>query len=75
MNRSITIAPAFGRDYASKAKALAAWDDNKDFVIHDLFIGGRYVNKQQREELIRDGITTIMLRYNNMRMVVVLKLK
>lgn len=74
MNRTITIGPAFGRDYTSKAKALADWDNNKDFVIHDLFIGG-YVNKAQTPDLLRNGITAVQLRYNNMRAVVILKLK
>lgn len=74
MNRTITIGPAFGRDYTSKAKALADWDANKDFVIHDLFTSG-YVNKAQTPDLLRNGITAVQLRYNNMRAVVILKLK
>ena len=74
MNRTITIGPAFGRDYTSKAKALADWDANKDFVIHDLFTSG-YVSKSQTPDLLRNGITAIQLRYNNMRAVVILKLK
>jgi hypothetical protein len=34
-----------------------------------------YVNKQQVPDLLRDGVTAIQLRYNRMRMVVILKLK
>jgi hypothetical protein len=71
--RSITISPAYGRDYTSKAKALADWDANKDFVIQDIRLSG-YVSKSQVPDLIRDGISKIMLRYNNMHMVVLLKL-
>lgn len=74
MSRTITIGPAYGRDYTSKAKALADWDANKDFEIHDLFVGG-YVNKAQVPDLINNGITKLMLRYNKMHMVVLLKLK
>ncbi len=73
MSRSITIGPAYGRDYTSKAKALADWDANKDFIIHDLFTGG-YVNKAQVPDLLRNGITKVLLRYNKMHMVVLLKL-
>ena len=73
MSRSITIGPAYGRDYTSKAKALADWNANKDFMIHDLFTGG-YVNKAQTADLLRNGITKVMLRYNKMHMVVLLKL-
>jgi hypothetical protein len=72
--RTITIGPAYGRDYTSKAKALADWDANKDFVIHDLFHNG-YVSKSQKDQLIQDGITKIMLRYNKMHMVVLIKLQ
>jgi hypothetical protein len=71
--RSITISPAYGRDYTSKAKALADWDANKDFVIQDMRLSG-YVSKSQVPDLIRDGISKIMLRYNKMHMVVLLKL-
>jgi hypothetical protein len=71
--RSITISPAYGRDYTSKAKALADWDSNKDFVIQDIRLSG-YVSKSQVPDLIRDGISKIMLRYNKMHMVVLLKL-
>ena len=74
MSRTITIGPAFGRDYTSKAKALADWDANKDFEIHDMFVGGRYVSKSQTPDLLRNGITKVMLRYNKMHMVVLLKL-
>jgi hypothetical protein len=70
--RSITISPAYGRDYTSKAKALADWDSNKDFVIQDMRLSG-YVSKSQVPDLIRDGISKIMLRYNKMHMVVLLK--
>ena len=73
MSRTITIGPAYGRDYTSKAKALADWDANKDFMIHDLFTGG-YVIKSQVPDLLRNGITKVLLRYNKMHMVVLLKL-
>lgn len=71
--RTITIGPAFGRDYSSKARALADWDANKDFIIHDLFTGG-YVNKAQVKDLLQNGINKVMLRYNKMHMVVLIKL-
>ena len=72
--RTVTVSPAYGRDYSSKANALADWDSNKDFVIQDMRLSG-YVNKQQVPDLLRDGVTAIQLRYNRMRMVVILKLK
>jgi len=71
--RSITISPAYGRDYTSKANVLADWDANKDFIIQDMRLSG-YVNKAQVPDLIRDGITAIQLRYNLMTKVIILKL-
>jgi hypothetical protein len=54
--RTITLTPAYGRDYSSKANVLADWDANKDFVIQDIRLSG-YVNKAQVPDLIRDGIS------------------
>ena len=71
--RTITLTPAYGRDYSSKANVLADWDANKDFVIQDMRLSG-YVNKAQVPDLIRDGITAIQLRYNLMTKVIILKL-
>ena len=71
--RTITLTPAYGRDYSSKANVLADWDANKDFIIQDIRLSG-YVSKSQVPDLIRDGINKIMLRYNKMHMVVLLKL-
>ena len=71
--RTITLTPAYGRDYSNKANVLADWDANKDFVIQDMRLSG-YVNKAQVPDLIRDGITAIQLRYNLMTKVIILKL-
>jgi len=71
--RTITIGPAYGRDYPSKAKALADWDSNKDFIIHDMHHGG-YVNKAQTKDLLQNGINAIQLRYHMLTKVVVIKL-
>jgi hypothetical protein len=40
--RSMTVTPAYGRDYKSAAAAVAAWDEGKDFVDSQ---SGRYVGK------------------------------
>ena len=44
-----TLLPAYGRDYTSKAKVLADWNSEKDFIITNLFspYDGKPVNKQQ----------------------------
>lgn len=30
--KTITLTPAYGRDYKSKAAVLDDWEDNKDFI-------------------------------------------
>ena len=43
----ITLTPAYGRDYKSAKAVKADWDNNKDFIIADIFHpdSGRYANK------------------------------
>jgi len=41
---SLTVTPAYGRDYKSSKEALADWENNKDFVEA---LSGKYVNKIQ----------------------------
>lgn len=42
----MTLSPAYGRDYKSKAALLADFDADKDFEIRSLD-GSGYVNKSQ----------------------------
>jgi len=45
----MTLTPAYGRDYKSKAEVLADFDANKDFIISDPTSrwDGKPVNKEQ----------------------------
>jgi hypothetical protein len=40
----MTMIPAYGRDYKSKAEVQKAWDDGEDFKVVG-FGGGGYVTK------------------------------
>lgn len=56
----ITVSPAYGRDYRSKAAVLADWREGKDFVIESFGPDmGRYINRADAE---RAGLT-VMVRY------------
>ena len=68
----ITVVPAYGRDYKSKATVLADWNANKDFVIQDISSrwDGKPMNKLDAE---RSGITTVNVRYQRLRKVMVIK--
>lgn len=32
----MTVVPAYGRDYKSKAEAVADWEAGKDFIVQDI---------------------------------------
>lgn len=42
----LTLIPAYGRDYKSKAEVLAAWFADKDFLATG-YGGGGYINRPQ----------------------------
>ena len=55
---TLTLQPAYGRDYKSKAAVLADWNDNKDFRIATFGPEcGCYINKQDATGL------TLNIRY------------
>jgi hypothetical protein len=67
----MTLTAAYGRDYKSAKAVKADFDANKDFVVASMFgPSGRYINKQS----IPAG-TTVNIRYNQLRSVVVVKVK
>lgn len=56
----MTVTPAYGRDYKSKAAALADWNDGKDFVDAR---SGRYLSK-------RDNVPDVWIRYDRQMKIV-----
>lgn len=57
----MTVTPAYGRDYTSKAKALADWHAGKDFIHQPT---GRYIG-------IHEATGTVHIRYSNLMKVCV----
>ena len=66
MYKELTLSPAYGRDYKSKAAVLEAWNADKDF--HTIF---GYVNKQQVAQLKADGYTHLHFRYKKLATIAV----
>lgn len=64
-----TLLPAYGRDYSKKADIASDLNANKDFLISD--IRPALINKEQ---LISEGIKSVVVRYGNQRKVTSLKL-
>lgn len=63
----MTLTPAYGRDYKSKAAAVADFDANKDFVEA---MSGQYINKEQVKAA---GLKQVMIRYGQLRKVAPVK--
>jgi hypothetical protein len=70
---TITVTPAYGRDYRSKAQAIADWEAGKDFILQDVMSpwDGKPINKEDAE---RSGFRTIKIRYKQMRQIAVVKM-
>lgn len=64
----MTLTPAYGRDYRSKALLLEDFQANKDFVAQP---EGRYVN---RGDLLAMGVKQVTMRYGKLRKVTIVQL-
>ena len=73
---TLTLTPAYGRDYTSIAKVKDAWNDNMDFMAHPFNAPSRYVNRQDLEEYM-SGLhshTHVEIRYAKSRKVMMIPL-
>jgi hypothetical protein len=70
MNNSITLIPAYGRDYKSKKEILKDFDSHKDFLIADFFhpYDGKPANKIDLKDY-----SIILIRYNKLRKITNIK--
>jgi len=68
--RYLTVVPAYGRDYTSRAKVMADWNAGKDFRINDVSSpdDGRYINKSDKPADV-----ALTVRYYRMQKVTVIK--
>ena len=69
---TITLVPAYGRDYKNKKDVLADFNANKDFVIATMMHpdSGRYANKSD----LKGTEKSVMIRYDRLMKVIVVKL-
>lgn len=63
---TLTIIPAYGRDYRSRAAAIADWQAGKDFLAHSVN-GSGYCSVRDSAAFLKDGITHVSLRYDKQR--------
>ena len=59
MNSTLTLLPAYGRDYKSKTAIINDLNALKDFIVSHT---GQYINKPQFKE---HNIVSFNVRYNN----------
>jgi hypothetical protein len=72
--KSITLVPAYGRDYKSKKAVQDDFDADKDFTIMDM--SSRWDGKPaNKADLKSGGYSTATIRYAKMRKVAVIKIK
>lgn len=68
----ITLTPAYGRDYTSKAKAVADFEANRDFILNSFGDrwDGKPINKTQCQG---SGFNRVQIRYKKLRSVCVVE--
>ena len=68
----MTLVPAYGRDYKSRAAILADFQADKDFIIRDM--SSRYDGKPtNRTDLIKVGVTSVHVRYARLTKITLVK--
>ena len=67
-----TLTPAYGRDYKNKKDVLTDFDNNKDFIINDMFspYNGKYCNKSD----IKNTYKSVKIRYNKLQKIIIVRL-
>lgn len=73
MYNSLTLVPAYGRDYKSKSELAAAWQQGLDFLAMDMH-SSAYCSIRNLSQMKEDGITHLHFRYNHQTLVHVVKL-
>ena len=68
----MTLTPAYNRDYKNKDEVLTDFNNNKDFIINDMFspYNGKYCNKSD----IKNTYKSVKIRYNKLQKICIVKL-
>lgn len=75
MYNSLTLVPAYGRDYKSKSALMADWNQGKDFLaVSFQSHQGGYTSIRDLPAFKAEHITHLHLRYNKQTLVHVVRL-
>jgi hypothetical protein len=66
----MTLTPAYGRDYKSKADVMKDFESDKDFEVNDVTAQGQYTN---RAGLVAMKVRSVTIRYARLTRVAVVK--
>ena len=70
--KTLTLTPAYGRDYKNVKDVKHDFDGNKDFIIADFF--NPYDGKPANKADLTGEYTHVNIRYNRLMKIVVIKL-
>jgi hypothetical protein len=74
--KSLTLVPAYGRDYKSKASLMEDWNSGKDFRIEGFgYSGANYCNIKDVDHFKTNGYTHLHFRYSRLEKVAVVEVK
>ena len=68
----MTLTPAYNRDYKNKNDVITDFNNDKDFIINDMFspYNGKYCNKSD----IKNTYKSVKIRYNKLQKVIIVRL-
>lgn len=72
--RSVTLVPAYDRDYQNGVQVKKDWNAGKDFQMADVFFGTVYTSCRDASALAKAGIDRLNIRFNSLSEVVVIRL-
>ena len=68
----MTLTPAYNRDYKNKNDVITDFNNDKDFIINDMFspYNGKYCNKSD----IKNTYKSVKIRYNKLQKIIIVRL-
>jgi hypothetical protein len=72
--KTLTLAPAYGRDYSSRTAAADDWRAGKDFQIASGPDDGRYTSIRDIEAIRAEGYTHLKIRYKKLTLATIIQL-
>ena len=73
----ITLTPAYNRDYKNKKQVETDFNNNKDFIINDMFsvYNGKACNKSDLYNLgYKDKYKSVKIRYNKLQKIIIIRI-